>query len=505
MRDPDPTPSYVHDARPIAPPQVVAPKVAPPEIAPAEDPPAKVVPARPNPVQIAAPSLNAPEPAAKPEKRVEPILVSPTAPSKKTAPVEVPSQDVSVRKRSEPSPISPKAEPEDGIRQQLQAAAKERPQRIASRDRDIKLDQPVSSHAGDLDAKAAQEAPLNLDYVGLPSRPFRVSSQVYRMKQPIERVLQYFYDNAEIADGRSNWGMMHAIMVYGVDTQLIANNRRYSTIAWIAGNNICRGQRLLTHDATGIKPKSGVGLQGHQAQMLAVFSLCDVPADYPLYAGNTKYSVQDVINVEMRDCKPGEELTFTLIGLSHYLDTDATWIAGDGQRWNFQRLIAEELSQPIVGTACGGTHRLMGFAHALRKRREEGKPIIGQWARAEYFLRDFVAYTYRLQNRDGSMSTNWFEGRGDNGNIDRKIQTTGHMVEFLLTVTPDSQLQDPRLVRAINFLMTSMHNDLGRDWKIGPKGHALRSMAMYHDRVFKSGPAWRTQGTATASRVNLYR
>ena len=103
------------------------------------------------------------------------------------------------------------------------------------------------------------------------------------------------------------------------------------------------------------------------------------------------------------------------------------------------------------------------------------------------------------------MSTNWFEGRGDNGNLDRKIQTTGHMVELLLTVTPDSQLQDPRLFNAVRFLAVSMYNDLGHEWKIGPKGHALRSMMMYHDRIFKSGPAWQDRTMAQGPTNRLYR
>ena len=138
----------------------------------------------------------------------------------------------------------------------------------------------------------------------------------------------------------------------------------------------------------------------------------------------------------------------------------------------------------------------MGFAHALRKRRAEGRPITGQWKRAEMFTRDFVAYAYRLQNRDGSMSTDWFEGRDDNDNLDRKIQTTGHIVEWLLTVTPDSQLQDTRLVNAVRFLLASMYNEREHDWNVGPKGHALRSLAMYYERVYQSGPAWQSSAMA---------
>ena len=343
------------------------------------------------------------------------------------------------------------------------------------------------------------DSAVELDYTGRPTEPIEVTSDVRRMQPTMRRCLQHYFDRPEQAPRRSNWGMLHAIMVYGVDTPILAGRQRYSAVAWIAGNNICRGKRLLRDGPSGIEAATGIGLQGHQAQALAVFALIGVPADYPLYAGRSKYSVEDLVQAEAAACRSGEELTFSLIGLSHYLDTDATWTGADGERWDFPRLIREELAQPIVGVTCGGTHRLMGFAHALRQRRIEGRPIEGQWLRAEMYIEDFVDYTYRLQNRDGSMSTNWFEGREDNGDLDRKVQTTGHMVEFLLTVTPDSELQNPKLIAAVQFLLDAMDNGRDHDWSIGPKGHALRSLAMYYQRVYDEGTPWQTRA-ATASR-----
>ncbi len=339
----------------------------------------------------------------------------------------------------------------------------------------------------------------DLDYSGFPKSPVRMTRSMQQMKNSLRSCLRYFYARPEIANERSNWGMMHSIMVYGADTKIRVGTRSYSAIAWIAGNNACRGQRILAVQDGRITARSGVGLQGHQAQLLAILSLCNVPVDYTLYADDEKYEVADLVESEMLACKSGEELTFTLIGLAHYLDTNATWESSDGQTWDFERLIREELSQPVVGAACGGTHRLMGFAHALRKRRAEGRPMTGQWKRAELYTRDFVAYTYRLQNRDGSMTTDWFEGREDNGDVDRKIQTTGHMVEWLLTQTPDSHLHDPRLVNAVRFLVNAISREPDRDWKIGPKGHALRSLAMYYERAYASGTAWQSRGVARAT------
>ncbi len=335
-----------------------------------------------------------------------------------------------------------------------------------------------------------------LDFTGHPA-PSQVqpSTAATRMQRTMQACMKYYYARPEIANGRSNWGLMHSVMVYGVDTKVIVGKNKYSAIAWVAGNNVSRGQRILTSKGGRLTARSGVGLQGHQGQLLAVLSLTGVPQDYPLYAEGKKFAVSDLVHSEAAACKSGEELTFTLIGLSHYMSTDAKWQSSDGQQWDFERLIREELSQPVVGAACGGTHRLMGFAHALRMRRAEGLPITGQWARAQKFMDDFEAYAYRLQNRDGSMSTKWFEGRQDNGKMDRKIQTTGHIVEWLLTITPDDKLDDPRLVRSVQYLVNSMYKYRNKDWSIGPKGHALRSIALYHERVFGTS-AWGARDSA---------
>lgn len=332
--------------------------------------------------------------------------------------------------------------------------------------------------------------------IGMDTQRYPLTPQAARLRVPLERTLNHYWNKPEDAEERTHWGMFHAVMIYDKDTPIIANKRKYNAVAWMAGNNPCRNQLLFEEDSRGINVKSGIGLQGHQAQLLAVFGLIDVPAAYPIYVGRSRYSVQDIVRREMLACKSGNELTFTLIGMAHYIDSDTQWVADDGQDWNMERLIQEELSQPIVGAACGGTHRLMGFAHALRRRRAEGKPITGQWDRADQYLRDFIAYTWQLQNRDGSMSTAWFEASEDNGKIDRKIQTTGHMLEFLLSAVSDDQLQSPQMLRTVNYLASTLYEERGHEWQVGPKGHALRALAMYYRRVFGRPDPWRPVSVA---------
>ncbi|MEM9367712.1 MAG: hypothetical protein AAGD07_17105 [Planctomycetota bacterium] len=369
-------------------------------------------------------------------------------------------------------------------------------------------DNGVDSRPIDNAAPKVDPAPHGRDWTGRaklhagPGALRSVPSYVARLRTPISQTLRYYHQNAERADSRSNWGMMHAIMVYRGDTRLIARGRQYNAVAWLAGNNVCRGKRLMTSNKGQLEVREGVGLQGHQAQFLAVMAMAGVPSNYPLYVGRQRFSIQDLVKNEASACRDDAELTFTLIGLSYYLDTDTTWVGADKEAWDFQRLIASELDQPVVGAACGGTHRLMSFAHALRKRRLEGNAVDGQWLRAERYLDDFVDYTYRLQNRDGSMSTKWFEGPEDNGDLDRKVQTTGHMVEFLLTHLPDEKLNDPRLLRSITFLLNSMSQNTDREWSIGPKGHALRSLALYQKRIFNVDPVTNTRPSTAKRRTS---
>ncbi len=94
------------------------------------------------------------------------------------------------------------------------------------------------------------------------------------------------------------------------------------------------------------------------------------------------------------------------------------------------------------------------------------------------------------------MSTEWFAKPEDNGKLDRKLQTTGHMVEFLLTAVNDDELQSPQMLRSINYLNNSLYEERGHEWQVGPKGHALRALAMYYQRVFGRPDPWRAQSVA---------
>lgn len=337
--------------------------------------------------------------------------------------------------------------------------------------------------------------PHPIDGAMVPVRPPQDRSLSPRMTQLRSRVrecLDIYYQRPINAATFTPWEAMHALLPWGVDANVLVNGRQVNAIGWLCWNQPCRGQRLMYRSGSRIHAMVGVGLQGHQGQFLCMLAQSRVPASYGIKVGGKDFTVQDLVESEMRTCRAGTELTFKLIALSHYLDSNTKWRNELGEEWDIPRLIREELRQPINGVACGGTHRMTGFAYAVRKRAQRGEPIDGEWARARKYVRDYHEYLYSLQNSNGSFSTNWFRGRGDSGDTDRYLQTTGHMLEFLVFSLPKDELDDPRVIKAVEFLTDLMLQHRTRRWEVGPLGHALHALAIYDERAFGTQPGHRT-------------
>jgi hypothetical protein len=214
--------------------------------------------------------------------------------------------------------------------------------------------------------------------------------------------------------------------------------------------------------------------------------------DYPIIVDRKRMTVADLVQAEQRTCRPNSELTFKLIALSHYLDSDAKWKDTRGGQWSIPRLIREELAAPINGATCGGTHRLMGFSYSVRKRKQSGRPVTGQWKRAEKYIEDYHRYAFRFQNRDGSFSTSYFRARANRPDIGRRLETTGHILEWLVYSLPMDELDDPKTVRSVEYLADLMLKHRNRNLPVGPRGHAIRALVLYDERVFGAVPGQRS-------------
>jgi hypothetical protein len=309
------------------------------------------------------------------------------------------------------------------------------------------------------------------------------------LKIKVRRALALYHAPRLNTRDHNSWEVMHAIIAYGINSELRNHGPMgpvLNSIGCLCYNYPCKSQQLFYVENGRVQASKGVGVQGHPGQFLAIVAQSHLAATYPMLVEGKQFTIADLIESEKLDCQTGMELTFKLISLSHYLEPDATWKNSAGEEWSISRLIHEEIKSPINGVACGGTHRLMGMSYAVRKRVQHNQPINGEFRRAKIYTEDFHRYTLGMQNPDGSFSTEWFVGPGNRSDIDRRLQTTGHIMEWLAFSMPEEELKSRAMTRAASYLAGILLAAPDHDWSIGPFGHALHALAIYDERLFKA-------------------
>jgi hypothetical protein len=339
-------------------------------------------------------------------------------------------------------------------------------------------------------AAASRTVPLVVTKMEPSGMPAPATQRFERLRKWIHSTLATYQRRPLNTAQHTPWEVMHGFIAFGIPTQLRVGGPSgdlVSAIGWSNSGGVCKGQTMLTVTDGRLNALKGYyGVQGHSAQYLAILAQCRVAAGSPIAVQGKRFTVADLIEEEQRSCKAGTELTFALIAMAHYLPTDATWKNRDGEDWSIPRLVEEEIVQPIRGAACGGTHRLFGLSYGCQRRLKATGQLDGVYLRADRYVRDFQNFTLaKLQNRDGSFSTEWFKYPADReDDIDRKIQTTGHILEWLVASLDQERLYDPRIVAAAEFLCRALMSEPSREWKLGPLGHALHALNMYQERAW---------------------
>ena len=240
-----------------------------------------------------------------------------------------------------------------------------------------------------------------------------------------------------------------------------------------------RGLRAVLEAGT----KAG---QGHADQWLAVLSQCDLAATQPILVDGDTYTMSDYVRQVQWDIARNlnREYSWTLIGLTTYLPTDASWVAEDGRTWSIEQLVQLELEQELASSACGGSHRLIGLAMALNRHLAEGGELNGVWERADAQIQQAISDAHRLQNADGSFSTNYFARPGHSPDLAQNLGTTGHTLEFLALAMTDEQLKQPWVQRAVSNLCELFASTRNVALECGKLYHAAHGLALYRQRVF---------------------
>jgi hypothetical protein len=320
------------------------------------------------------------------------------------------------------------------------------------------------------------------------AEPPPTSKELVALRRQIAQTLAAYRRRPLNTLEHNPWELMHWAIAYGPASLVRLGGPGgdpVSCVGWLNMGGRSRGQVMLATQDDRLVALRGKGMQGHVSQYLAVMAQCRVAPSSPIEIDGRSFTLADLIESEQRACTEKTELTFTLIAMAHYLDTDATWLAGDRSEWSLQKLVQEEIVQPLRGAPCGGTHRLFGLAYACQRRREATGTLDGVYVAANRYVRGQQQRLFNeLQNPDGSFSTDWFNRAEDGDDVERKLRTSGHMLEFLVSTADQHVLYHPRTIAAVEFVTGILAAEPERDWKVGPLCHALHSLSIYQERLW---------------------
>lgn len=307
----------------------------------------------------------------------------------------------------------------------------------------------------------------------------------------IASCLATYYRHPIDANKLRPWSIMHGLISYGPRSVTLVNGQPVNCIEYLCANGAGDGMRILYLEDGKLKARLGPGVQGHEGQLLAILAQAGAPADHPLIVDGETFSLQDLIEYEKLGCRSDTELTFKLIALAHYLEPDAVWQNESGETWDMERLIREEIAEPLTEGACGGTHRLTALSYAVQQCVKRDLPLDGEWLRADAYVSAVQGMTFnKFQNSDGSFSTLFYKSRENHPDLNRRAYATGHVVEWLAYSLPESQLHDPRMTAAVDFLLDLMITAPGHKVDVGPRGHALHALNIYERRAFGESSDW---------------
>lgn len=290
------------------------------------------------------------------------------------------------------------------------------------------------------------------------------------------------------------WQVLHGVLAYGSQFQLQSDQGTQNALSFLVSGGAVSGFQPELGDALGEPPRNGVRMgldpstkvgQGHRDQWLAVIAQAGLTLQDELVGGDRVFRMEDWVRQMKYDIPLNfeREYSWTLIALTTYHDTDHRWTARDGNDYSVESLLQSEINQDVETSACGGTHRLIGIAMALNRRKAEGKPVIGVWSDAQQLVSTAIELAQQNQNGDGSFSGSYFHRAGPTMDLAEGLGTTGHVLEFLALAAPDKVLSQPWVERSARHLMRTLDSCRDIDLECGVLYHALHGLQELRSRI----------------------
>ena len=327
----------------------------------------------------------------------------------------------------------------------------------------------------------------------VPVRP--ASGSVLESTDPLVKLV---YETREVQRQRllsttdhTPWQMMHGLLGLRQDFLISHNGDVVNGLDWIKTGPMFKNEpwfEKTSHGGRAHPYNQPYWFEGHISQSLAILSMCNVPLDTEFGTPQGAITMRDMLKNAQMTANEKEEVTWTLWALSTYLPSDAEWINAKGEKWSIERLVRIEVGKKVGGptSPCGGTHGLFALARARNVYLRTGKPLRGVWQEAEYKIQKYINTAKMLQNANGTLSSNFFRGREYKQDFDKRMASSGHVLEFLMMALPQERLKEKWVRDAI----AATANDLMANRKAyvscSPLYHATDALSIYLERVLPS-------------------
>lgn len=290
-------------------------------------------------------------------------------------------------------------------------------------------------------------------------------------------------------DIHTPWQIVHGLLAYRHDYLVKQNGKKIKALDWIASGPSYQGQPWFerTYQGAHAHPYNGhpYAFQGHPSQFMAYMTMCDLPLDFKFtVSGGATATIADFIKGAQAEVNDREEVTWTLWFLSHYLEPDSHWVNQYGEPWSIERLVQIETQKNVAGAACGGTHGLFALAYARNGYRATGRPLYGTWFEADQKVRRYIEAARLNQNSDGTFSTSYFQGPGYSQEFDKRLSSSGHILEFLCVALPQARMSEEWVRRAVSAVSNDLIVNRQASAECGALYHAVDSLVIYRTRVW---------------------
>jgi len=348
----------------------------------------------------------------------------------------------------------------------------------------------------------AQEAAPSAE-VQLISAEDTADSSLDPLQKLVQEAIRVSIRRFLSADAHTPWQIMHGILALRQDYVIKQGDAKVSAIEFISSGAKYRGDDWFEKTRFGGRahPYSGVAyaFEGHPNQFLAILSMADLPLDHQFKAGSDTITIEDMVEHAKMEVKRGEEITWTLWAMSHYLPPNTTWENKWGEQWGIERLVQMQTEARPQRAACGGTHGLFALSYARNGYLETGQRLRGVWIAADQKLQQYIAMARSHQNSDGTFSGDYFKGRQLDRNFKDRLTSSGHTLEFLMVALPQNRLDERWVRRGITAVSRELIDNKRTPADCGALYHAMNGLAIYLERTLP--PAELPEESEVASSV----